>query len=83
MEKTKDKKIEKWIDLSALPRRDNGRIDWKKSEGYEINFKYGEHSGVIKILKRNYGTNDVVIYVDGYTTKEGISIGFDIFLQSG
>ena len=77
MEKTKDKKIEKWIDLSALPRRDNGRIDWKKSEGYEINFKYGEHSGVIKILKRNYGTNDVVIYVDGYTTKEGISIGFD------
>lgn len=77
MSKTKDKKIEKWIDLSSLPKQSNGRIDWKKSEGCEVAFKYGNHIGVIKILERKYGTNDVIVYIDGYTGQEGRRIDFN------
>ena len=51
MNKTKDKKIEKWIDLSVLPRSKSGySIDWTRSIGYTVSFMYGKHTGCLTIL---------------------------------
>lgn len=56
MNKTKDKKIEKWIDLSELPRSKNGGvISWNSSIGYVMNFVYGKYVGQLTILEKIQG----------------------------
>lgn len=47
----KGDKIDKWIDLSLLPKNKRGQIDWKQSIGIETFFKYGDKIGKIKLLK--------------------------------
>lgn len=43
---------EKWIDLSGLPRIKKG-IDWGKSVGDIVNFKYNDVKGYVEIVKYN------------------------------
>lgn len=65
MNKTKDKKIEKWIDLSKLPKIRDGRVDWRNSIGMKVPFRYGNTTGEVELLK--YAGNnkyDVLIYVN-------------------
>lgn len=77
MRETKDKKIEKWIDLSGLQRDACGRIQWKKSIGCELEFTYGGITGILKILKCDRYTNKAVVFIDGYTDINGKSICVD------
>ena len=48
-------KVERWIDLSGLPKQKCGRIDWRKSINISAPLKYGDKNGHIKILKRFSG----------------------------
>lgn len=50
-------KIQRWIDLSELPRWGKGEglgkigsINWKKCIGYKVKFIYGEVEGVVEII---------------------------------
>ena len=52
MESNKYKRVDKWIDLSGLPKRKDNKIDWTKSIGHIINFKYDKYIGTIEILER-------------------------------
>ena len=74
---TKGKRIDKWIDLDSLPRDDNNKIQWKKSVGCKLKFRYNNINGVIKILKCEKYTNKAVIFIDGYTDKDGYTICVD------
>ena len=49
----KNEKIEKWIDLSQLPRSKSGNlIRWNMSIGCTMNFIYGQHSGNLTIIDK-------------------------------
>lgn len=45
--------IEKWMDLSVLPRKTKNRINWKESIGYKCSFKYDDIEGEIEIVGYN------------------------------
>lgn len=47
----KGEKIEKWIDLSVLPKNKKGQVAWCDSTGIKIPFKYGETSGTVELLE--------------------------------
>lgn len=68
------KKIDKWIDLSKLPRNKRGQIDWKRSVNYELPFKYGDLISNLKILKYNEKESITTIYINGYTEADGKEI---------
>lgn len=55
------KDIEKYIDLSGLPRKYN-HIDWINSVGYTLKFKYDDIDGVIEIVKYNGNSSLSVKY---------------------
>lgn len=40
-----------YIDLDNLPKLVGGKIDWFNSVGYELNFKYCDIIGILKIIK--------------------------------
>ena len=72
--------VEKWVDLSCLPRFKNGDshlIDWEQSIGHNVPFKYGSVYGEIQILghrKKCVGTNGnkasfLTIMIDKYMLK--------------
>ena len=65
MDKTKDKKIEKWIDLSELPKNKKCQIDWQNSIGIKMSFRYGNTTGEVELLKY-VGNNkyDILIRTD-------------------
>ena len=44
-------KIKRWIDLSKLPRLNNGNINWQKSVGIILPFAYNGISGQLEILE--------------------------------
>lgn len=69
----KNKKIEKWIDFDKLP-HNKGRINWMESIGSELNFKYGDIEGVLKILSRLKDSDSVFVYIEGYTDECGKQI---------
>ena len=52
MGSNKYKCVDKWIDLSGLPKRKDNKIDWTQSIGHIINFKYDKYIGTIEILER-------------------------------
>lgn len=62
-----------WVDLSNLPKTNNGRVDWKNSKGCVISFKYDDiisscvindvlHNGKINISINNYIDNYIMHY---------------------
>lgn len=55
--------IEKWVDLSGLPKKGN-HINWEKSIGYKIPFKYMEVEGYI-IIESLLSKSKVKISYDG------------------
>ena len=59
------RKIEKWIDLSELPRRGKF-IDWENSIGYKCKFKYDDVEGEIEIIdyKRCKYSKLIIKYLD-------------------
>lgn len=57
----------KHIDLSALPRKSNGKIDWIKSENYSVPFVYGDISGDIILLEYIVPKKTFKVFIDGYT----------------
>ncbi len=58
----------RWVDLSKLPRIQNGKhrdkIDWHKSVGYSVPFRYDKAQGEIQILE--YCNDKVKIFIDKY-----------------
>lgn len=56
-----------WIDLNCLPKDKRGYIDWIKSQGMSVAFKYNDISG--SILLQEYVPNKQIfhVYIDGYT----------------
>ena len=70
----KNKKVEKWIDLSELPRHNSGRINWRKSSGILVPFRYGEKCGTIKILDCFQGDKyNVELAIDNETIRYVLS----------
>ena len=66
-----DKKIiNRWIDLSNLPYKENGRIDWKNISGQCFKFIYGEINGTIQVIEY-VGNETIKIYIDGHTDANG------------
>ena len=65
MNKTND--IIKNVDLSALPKTPDGKINWTKSIGHSIKFVYGNISGDILLLDYEKNKRRLKIYIDGYT----------------
>lgn len=63
----KGETIDKWIDLSNLPRNKRGYIDWKNTINFSVEFKYGDIIGELKIIKYNIKESVVTIYIDKYT----------------
>lgn len=63
--------MERYLDTSTLPKRNEKQVDWKKSIGCKLPFKYGDINGYIEIkdyiIKDNIH-NKLLIDVDG---KEG------------
>lgn len=39
------------MELSNLPRKTNGEINWTKCSGLKVVFKYSDKKGVIEIIK--------------------------------
>ena len=75
MNKTKGKTIEKWIDLSGLPRNNlNGHVDWSKSVGVSLKFKYGEIDSNLIIMDNFPKECRVSIYIENYTSEDGYKI---------
>ena len=55
-------KIEKYIDIGNLPKK-NGDIDWEKSIGYKCSFLYGKIYGDFKIIEPIFeNTLDIMPY---------------------
>ena len=69
--------IQKWINLDSLPHDKRGRVQWKQSVGLEVDFVYGDLCGVLKILKCEKNTDTAVVFIDGYTGKNGKTICVD------
>ena len=63
--------IEKYIDLSELPRNKRGHIDWKQSIYYDVDFIYGDVRSKLKILSYDSKTGFVTIYIDGCSPIDG------------
>lgn len=69
MIKYKDSYKNKWVDLSNLPTKNNGKhIDWKNSVGMSVDFQYEVVSGQIhivghKVVKSANGQNMVMISI--------------------
>lgn len=69
MIKYKDNDKNKWVDLSSLPTKNNGKnIDWKNSVGASVDFHYETISGKIhimghKIVKSTNGRNMVMVSI--------------------
>ena len=75
------KEINKWIDLSVLPRHNADQINWKKSAGAEVPFIYGDISGLIRIEECFVKQRIVRIHVDGYTYGDGYMIPIESLKQ--
>lgn len=69
--------IQKWINTNCLPKDSRGKINWANSAGLKIEFKYDTISGYLKILKYEHSKDSAVIYIDGYTNENGVSIKID------
>lgn len=59
-----NEKIKKYIDLNSLPKIHN-HIDWKNSIGHELNFRYRNITGVIKITNYEKETQFVTFLYKG------------------
>ena len=82
MNKTKDKNIEKWIDLSVLPKRKFGHvfhIDWRKVAGCTVPFMYNGIAGNVNILEYDVTSRSLLIHIDGYSKPQGDVIHLDSF----
>ena len=59
----------RWIDLSGLPRTKNGKyIDWQKSIGLEVPFRFDSASGIIKLISHDK-RDKIFITIDRYAEK--------------
>lgn len=56
--------MEKWIDLDKLPKINNEMIDWKKSIGMVVNFKYNTIRDNVKII--DFKNSIITIYNPKY-----------------
>ena len=71
-----------WIDLSTLSRRvSDGHIDWAKSVGATMKFRYHNIDGCAIIVDNFPKECRVSIYIDGYTNKNGYKISRDSILN--
>ena len=57
----------KHINLNVLPRRKDGKIDWKQSAGYSVPFTYGEINGSIFLVEYMLKKQAFKVLIDGYT----------------
>ena len=78
--------IEQWVDLSDLPKFKNTgkKIDWSRSIGWKLPFKYGDISGEIKIvdvLSCEQGRRYLMVTIDKYV-ETPVKIRSD-YLQQG
>ncbi len=59
----------RWVDLSGLPRTKNGKyIDWQKSIGLEVPFRFDGVSGIIKLISHDK-RDKIFITIDKYAEK--------------
>ena len=71
-----------WIDLSNLPRNNkNQKIDWSKSIGTTLKFKYNEINGEIIIINNFPKECRVSIYIKDYTNECGYKIARDSLIN--
>lgn len=60
----KGEKIERWIDLSGLPRNKKGQIAWQESIGIKIPFRYDTVYGNIELIEYvGYHKYNILIYI--------------------
>ena len=62
-----------YVKLDELPHRKDGKIDWKKSEGYNVPFVYQNIYGNMELVHYNKTNQTFQVVVDGYT-----KISYDI-----
>ena len=63
-----------FVDLSKLPKRNNGNYNWEKSIGMSFPFFYNGINGDIVVLNYNKSTCKVTIYIKDYTCNSGTTI---------
>ena len=59
-----------FIDLSSMPRKNNGDIDWNNVIGCVLPFNYNNISGninIVGIVPTNKRYKTIKVYIDGYT----------------
>lgn len=62
--------INRWIDLSELPYKPNGKIDWKNISGKSFKFTYGLIDGILHVIEY-VGNETIRVYISGYTNNDG------------
>lgn len=70
--------IDKWIDLSGLPRYiapgNRECVDWKNTINRTVQFMYDGYFGEATIIQYDIKTSTLYIYIDGFTEKIGSPI---------
>ena len=64
----------KYVDLSKLPKRNNGNYNWEQSVGMRFDFIYNTIQGEIVVLDYNKTKNQIKIFIKNYTGIDGRTI---------
>lgn len=73
--------MNKHVDLSALPRRKDGKIAWKQSVGHSVPFVYGDVSGSISLLEYMQDKRTFKVFIEGYTRYQYDTANIDTIKQ--
>lgn len=69
------------IDLSGLPKRSDGKINWMRATGYSVPFVYNNIYGDIVLLEYIQEKRTFKIFIDGYTKYQYDTASIDTIKQ--